>query len=120
MRIKNSLEDECRSLKNQLTDATNPRQAGELQSQIAEGKLVEAYNHDHDKLYGLRNNGEFLTFNLLMNYGFGYTHMAGKILKYVNECFNTWECKSWSEVIYVTTTGFCIIVCCMSLCLSCM
>ena len=49
-----------------------------------------------------------------MNYGFGDTHMAGKILKYVNECFNTWECKSWSEIIYVTTTGFCIIVCCMS------
>ena len=39
--------------------------------------------------YGLRNNGDFLTFNLLMNYGFGDTHMAGKILKYVNECFNT-------------------------------
>ena len=33
---------------------------------------------------------DFLTFNLLMNYGFGDTHMAGTILKYVNECFNTW------------------------------
>ena len=54
--------------------------------------------YDLDQLYGLRNNGDFLTFNLLMNYGFGDTHMAGKILKYVNECFNTWECKSWSEV----------------------
>ena len=76
--------------------------------------------YDLGQLYGLRNNGDFLTFNLLMNYGFGDTHMAGKILKYVNECFNTWECKSWSEIIYVTiTTGFCIIVCCLSLCLSC-
>ena len=73
--------------------------------------------YDLGQSYGLRNNGDFLTFNLLMNYGFGDTHMAGKILKYVNECFNTWECKSWSEIIYVTTTGFCIIVCCMSLCL---
>ena len=64
--------------------------------------------YDHGQLYGLRNNGDFLTFNLLMNHGFGDTHMAGKILKYVNECFNTWERKSWSEIIYVTTTGFCI------------
>ena len=45
--------------------------------------------YDLDQLYGLRNNGDFLTFNLLMNYGFGDTHMAGKIFKYVNECFNT-------------------------------
>ena len=76
--------------------------------------------YDLGQLCGLRNNGDFLTFNLLINYGFGDTHMAGKILKYVNECFNTWECKSWSEIIYVTTTGFCIILCCMSLCLLCM
>ena len=76
--------------------------------------------YDLGQSYGLRNNGDFLTFNLLMNYGFGDTHMAGKILKYVNECFNTWECKSWSEIIFVTTTGFCVIVCCMSLCLLCM
>ena len=45
--------------------------------------------YDLDQLYGLRNNGDFLTFNLSMNYGFGDTHMVGKILKYVNECFNT-------------------------------
>ena len=45
-----------------------------------------------------------LGLNELMNYGFGDTHMAGKILKYVNECFNTRVCKSLSEIIYVTTT----------------
>ena len=45
--------------------------------------------YDLDHLHGLRNNGDFLTFDLLMNYGFGNTHMAGKILKYVNEFFNT-------------------------------
>ena len=45
--------------------------------------------YDLDQLYDIRNNVDFLTFNLLMNYGFGDTHMAGKILKYINECFNT-------------------------------
>ena len=45
--------------------------------------------YDLKPLYGPRNSGDFLTFNLLMRYGYGDTHMAGKMLKYVSECFNT-------------------------------